>query len=75
MCSFHGPNCECELLLQVYRRRRSAGEPCSAAYMVAVGEFQRLHPESSTFRAMAAVKDALFSEPEAGVVDSGQLAA
>jgi hypothetical protein len=43
--------------------------------MVAVGEFQRLHPESSTFRAMAAVKDALFSEPEAGVVDSGQLAA
>ena len=65
------PNCERESLLQVYRRGRSAGEPCSAAYRVAVREYQRLHPESSTFSAMAAVKDALFPELEAGIVDSG----
>ncbi len=71
MGSFLGPNCECERLLQVYRRGRSAGESCSAAYTVAVGEYQRLHPKSSTFSAMAAVKDALFPELEAGIVDSG----
>ena len=70
MCSFHA-NWERERLLQIYRRHRSAGEPCSAAYRAAVREYQRLHPESSTISAMAAVKDALFSEPEAGIVDSG----
>lgn len=70
MCSFHGPNCECELLLHVYRQLRSSEVPCSAAYTVAVREYQRLYPESSTFSAIAAVKDALIAEPEAGIVDS-----
>ena len=52
---------------QKFVRLPTGKSVCSATYRVAVREYQRLHPESSTFSARAAVKDALFPAAIGGI--------
>lgn len=56
--------------LAVYRRHRNSGNGHRAAYAAAMQEFRRLNPEATAFHAMGALKEALWREPESGIVDS-----
>lgn len=56
-------------LAAVYRARRKAGASSGAAFVAAFREFERLHPETGDYAALAAVRDALSSEHDIGIVD------
>lgn len=65
-------SCDCvDDVLSIYREKRAAGQRGPAAYTAALHEFERRHPEAGVFEAMAAVKEALASERDLGLVDSG----
>lgn len=74
MCPLHGADCNCESRVrEVYRACCRAADHHDGAYLAAVGELRRLHPDLGALAALTAVRDALAAEQDTGIVDCGPL--